>query len=53
MNLDNFHALVVHSGGDINTTGYFEPAADQLIEPGPGQTDTHTRTSDPRRRRSP
>ena len=37
---DNFYALVVHSGGDINTTGYSKPqagAADRL-RPGPRPT---------------
>ena len=32
---DNFYALVVHSGGDINTTGYSNPQADRADRPGP------------------
>jgi peptide/nickel transport system substrate-binding protein len=40
---DNFYALVVHSGGDINTTGYSNPQADQLIDQARTETDTQTR----------
>jgi peptide/nickel transport system substrate-binding protein len=40
---DNFYALVVHSGGDINTTGYANPQADQLIDQARTETDTQTR----------
>jgi peptide/nickel transport system substrate-binding protein len=40
---DNFYALVIHSGGDINTTGYANPQADQLIDQARAETDTATR----------
>jgi peptide/nickel transport system substrate-binding protein len=40
---DNFYALVIHSGGDINTTGYANPQADQLIDQARTETDTQTR----------
>jgi peptide/nickel transport system substrate-binding protein len=40
---DNFYALVVHSGGDINTTGYSNQQADQLIDQARTETDTQTR----------
>jgi peptide/nickel transport system substrate-binding protein len=40
---DNFYALVVHSGGDINTTGYSNPQADQLIDQARTETDTQKR----------
>ena len=40
---DNFYALVVHSGGDINTTGYSNPQADQLIDQARTETDTQAR----------
>src|SRR6476619_4883322 len=40
---DNFYALVVHSGGDINTTGYSNPQADQLIDQARTETDTPAR----------
>jgi peptide/nickel transport system substrate-binding protein len=36
---DNFYALVVRTGGDINTTGYSNPAADDLIEQARTSTD--------------
>src|SRR5947208_7038092 len=29
---DNFYALVIHTGGDINTTGYSIPNADQVSD---------------------
>jgi peptide/nickel transport system substrate-binding protein len=40
---DNFYALVIHSGGDINTTGYSNPQADQLIDQARTETDTQKR----------
>jgi peptide/nickel transport system substrate-binding protein len=40
---DNFYALVVHTGGDINTTGYSNPQADQLIDQARTETDTQRR----------
>jgi peptide/nickel transport system substrate-binding protein len=40
---DNFYALVIHSGGDINTTGYANPQADQLIDQARTETDEQTR----------
>jgi peptide/nickel transport system substrate-binding protein len=40
---DNFYALVIHSGGDINTTGYSNPQADQLIDQARTETDEQTR----------
>ena len=40
---DNFYALVVRSGGDINTTGYSNPAADQLIDQARTETDETNR----------
>ncbi|MEO8476335.1 MAG: ABC transporter substrate-binding protein [Actinomycetota bacterium] len=40
---DNFYALVVRSGGDINTTGYSNPAADDLIDQARIETDEPTR----------
>ena len=40
---DNFYALVVHTGGDINTTGYSNPQADQLIDQARTETDTQKR----------
>ncbi|HVD71551.1 MAG TPA: ABC transporter substrate-binding protein [Actinomycetota bacterium] len=40
---DNFYALVIRSGGDINTTGYSNPAADQLIDQARTETDETTR----------
>ncbi len=40
---DNFYALVIHTGGDINTTGYSNPQADQLIDQARTETDTQKR----------
>ena len=40
---DNFYALVVRSGGDINTTGYSNPQVDQLIDQARTETDTQKR----------
>ncbi len=40
---DNFYALVIHSGGDINTTGYSNPEADRLIDQARTETDEQTR----------
>jgi peptide/nickel transport system substrate-binding protein len=40
---DNFYALVIHSGGDINTTGYSNPQVDQLIDQARTETDTQKR----------
>ncbi len=40
---DNFYALVIHTGGDINTTGYSNPQADQLIDQARTETDTSKR----------
>ncbi len=40
---DNFYALVIRSGGDINTTGYSNPAADQLIDQARTETDETNR----------
>jgi len=40
---DNFYALVIHTGGDINTTGYSNPAADQLIDQARTETDEQKR----------
>jgi peptide/nickel transport system substrate-binding protein len=40
---DNFYALVIRSGGDINTTGYSNPQADQLIDQARTETDEQTR----------
>jgi peptide/nickel transport system substrate-binding protein len=40
---DNFYALVIHSGGDINTTGYSNSQADQLIDQARTETDEQTR----------
>ncbi len=40
---DNFYALVIHSGGDINTTAYSNPDADRLIDQARAETDTATR----------
>ena len=36
---DNFYALVVRTGGDINTTGYSNPQVDQLIDQARTETD--------------
>lgn len=40
---DNFYALVVRTGGDINTTGYSNPQADQLIDQARTSTDDTAR----------
>ena len=40
---DNFYALVVRTGGDINTTGYSNPQVDQLIDQARTSTDDTTR----------
>jgi len=40
---DNFYALVVRTGGDINTTGYSNPQADQLIDQARTSTDDNAR----------
>jgi peptide/nickel transport system substrate-binding protein len=40
---DNFYALVIRSGGDINTTGYSNPEVDQLIDEARTETDEQTR----------
>ena len=40
---DNFYALVVRTGGDINTTGYSSPQADGLIDQARTETDTQKR----------
>ena len=41
---DNFYALVIHSGGDINTTGYSNPQADSLIDQARTETDAKNRS---------
>ena len=40
---DNFYALVVRTGGDINTTGYSNPQVDQLIDQARTSTDEDAR----------
>jgi len=40
---DNFYALVLKSGGSINTTGYANPALDALIDQARTETDEATR----------
>jgi peptide/nickel transport system substrate-binding protein len=40
---DNFYALVVRTGGDINTTGYSNQQADQLIDQARTSTDDNAR----------
>jgi peptide/nickel transport system substrate-binding protein len=40
---DNFYALVVRTGGDINTTGYSNPQVDQLIDQARTSTDDDAR----------
>jgi peptide/nickel transport system substrate-binding protein len=40
---DNFYALVIHTGGDINSTGYSNPQVDQLIDQARTETDDQTR----------
>jgi len=41
---DNFYSLVVRSGGVINTTGYSNPEADDLIDQARVETDEATRS---------
>ena len=40
---DNFYALVLKSGADINTTGYSNPELDALIDQARTETDEATR----------
>ena len=40
---DNFYALVLRTGGDINTTGYSNPAADALIDQARTETNEQAR----------
>jgi peptide/nickel transport system substrate-binding protein len=40
---DNFYALVVRTGGVVNTTGYSNPKADDLIDQARTETDEETR----------
>lgn len=40
---DNFYALVIHSGGAINSTGYSNPQCDKLIDQARTETDTSKR----------
>jgi peptide/nickel transport system substrate-binding protein len=40
---DNFYALVIHTGGDINSTGYSNPQVDKLIDQARTETDDQTR----------
>lgn len=40
---DNFYALVLRTGGSINTTGYSDPAFDALVEQARTETDEATR----------
>ncbi len=40
---DNFYALVLRSGGSINTTGYSDPAFDALVEQARTETDEAVR----------
>lgn len=40
---DNFYALVLRSGGSINTTGYSDPDFDGLVEQARTETDEATR----------
>jgi len=40
---DNFYALVLRSGGSINTTGYSDPDFDALVEQARTETDEGTR----------
>jgi peptide/nickel transport system substrate-binding protein len=40
---DNFYALVIRTGGDINTTGYSNPQADALIDRARRSTDDNQR----------
>ena len=36
---DNFYALVLRSGADINTTGYSNPELDALVDQARAETD--------------
>ncbi|MBC7518917.1 MAG: hypothetical protein H7248_08575 [Microbacteriaceae bacterium] len=40
---DNFYSLVIRSGGPINTTGYSNPAVDDLIDKAAAMTDETAR----------
>jgi len=40
---DNFYALVIHTGGAINATGYSNPQCDKLIDQARTETDESTR----------
>ncbi len=40
---DNFYALVIKTGGSINTTGYSNPAVDKLIDQAAASTDEAAR----------
>jgi peptide/nickel transport system substrate-binding protein len=40
---DNFYALVIHTGGAINSTGYSNPQCDKLIDQARTETDDQTR----------
>ena len=40
---DNFYALVIKTGGSINTTGYSNPEVDKLIDQAAASTDDATR----------
>jgi peptide/nickel transport system substrate-binding protein len=40
---DNFYALVIRTGGDINTTGYSNPDVDKLIDDARTSTDDEQR----------
>ena len=40
---DNFYALVLKSGADINTTGYSNPELDALVDQARAETDEATR----------
>lgn len=40
---DNFYALVIHTGGVINTTGYSNSQVDKLIDQARTETDTASR----------
>src|SRR6478672_1539692 len=40
---DNFYALVIHTGGDINATGYSNPHDHKLIDQARAETDDQTR----------
>ena len=43
MDPDNFYALVLRSGGSINTTAYSNPEFDALVEEARTNTDLETR----------